>query len=103
MTFNCEICGLFFKDREQCEKHERSCRERNEKLLFIHETLLDLINVAKFNKIKFGVVADVFEDGMKPKKEFCNIVDSVFDSKNQKLTVIFERDVKETKEGRKPK
>ena len=103
MKYTCDICGATFVCEIDCRKHETDCKGRYEKVLFMQELINDLLNVAKFNKINFGVNATFVDEGYKPVTEFCAITGAEFDIKKNRLTLQFKRKEKEKTEDKKPK
>lgn len=103
MKYTCDICGATFVCEIDCQKHETDCKGRYEKVLFMQELINDLLNVAKFNSINFGVNATFVDEGYKPVTEFCAITGAEFDIKKNRLTLQFKRKEKEKKDDKNEK
>lgn len=101
MKYCCDICGATFGTQFDCKNHEIECKERYGKVLFMQELINDLLNVAKYNGINFGVDAAFAEEGARPVTEFCAITGAEFDIRKNRLTVKYARAAKENKDEKK--
>lgn len=54
MKYVCEVCGCSFDSADKCKEHEDPCKQRNQRVLFINNTINDMIESAYYNKVRIG-------------------------------------------------
>lgn len=85
MKFTCEVCGVSFSNLCECEKHEKDCKEHNQKALYLRDVIFELVSVAAFNKINFGVTVQDSIDSTKA--TFHAVEGAEYDHKLNKVTI----------------
>ena len=54
MKYVCEVCGCKFDDINKCREHEGPCIAANERKMYIKNTLNDLVEIARYEKVRLG-------------------------------------------------